>query len=126
MIVVRSYYYHVGQNLTQWEPPDTAPRAPAADHVEAALESALGFVDPIVHAVATRILTDNVDWTNAVKRLLKHLPCEADAKACAHALLSVAAPSSRVDESSGDEDELSESRQSSGTPPWLLNEQVAG
>ena len=52
---------------------------------ESAISSALGFVDPIVHAVATRILHDQPSRSDAVARLRKHL-ADVDAVACAEAL----------------------------------------
>lgn len=90
------YYFNEAIGHTQWHPPETDPsRPPAAsvsasttstqDAAEAAIVSALGFVDPIVHAVATKILADECDRATAVKRLRRHLT-DVDAAACATAI----------------------------------------
>ena len=93
------YYYHAGHGLTQWHFPtaddlsisrsgdETAAPSRLDEAAESAVASALGFVDPIVHAVATRILTDGIsDRTVAIGRLQKHLAA-SEAAVCASALL---------------------------------------
>ena len=101
----RRYYFNSALGHTQWPPP-AAPSAAATsstkDPAELAVASALGFVDPVVHAVATKILADGCDHATALKRLRRHL-AEADAAACATAIL----------EGGGDSDSDSGSAESS-------------
>ena len=90
----RRYYYNEMLGCTQWHPPEALYAATASstkDIAEAAIASALGFVDPIVHAVAAKILADECDHATAVERLCRHLP-DVDAAACARAILARAAP----------------------------------
>ena len=75
------YYYNEALGVTQWHPPEQPAAAPGTaasstheDAAEAAIASTLGFVDPIVHAVAVKILADACDHATAVSRLRKHLP----------------------------------------------------
>ena len=109
----RRYYFNSALGHTQWHPPEADPPVPdpvsppaaatsaaatsaattsaagtssTKDPAELAIASALGFVDPVVHAIATKILADGCEHAAALKRLRRHL-AEADAAACATAIL---------------------------------------
>ena len=120
----RRYYFNSALGHTQWHPPEADPPVPdpvsppaaatsaattsaagtssTKDPAELAIASALGFVDPVVHAIATKILADGCEHAAALKRLRRHL-AEADAAACATAIL----------EGGGDSDSDSDSAESS-------------
>ena len=71
---------------------------------ETAIASALGYVDPIVHAVATRILNEQSSRADAIAQLQRHLS-SADAVACADALFGGGARCSSSSSDEQDEDE---------------------
>ena len=95
---------------------------------EAAIESVLGFVDPIVHAAAARILHERAGRPDAIARLRKHLDA-ADAAACVDALfqsgsLSQAGGSASSGEGEEEEEEdqrdAAEAADSDRMAPWIV------
>ena len=95
---------------------------------EAAIESVLGFVDPIVHAAAARILHEHAGRPDAIARLRKHLDA-ADAAACVDALfqsgsLSQAGGSASSGEGEEEEEEdqrdAAEAADSDRMAPWIV------
>ncbi|KAK3261804.1 hypothetical protein CYMTET_29310 [Cymbomonas tetramitiformis] len=91
----QSYYYNCELAITQWHPPgglerETQPPAAnqalsADDKAEAAVIAALGYVDPVAHAVAVKILDENIGRQEAERRLVKVVSSNL-AAACAEAL----------------------------------------
>ena len=93
---------------------------------EAAIESVLGFVDPIVHAAAAQILHEHAGRPDATARLRKHLDA-ADAAACVDALfqsgsLSQAGGSASSEEGEEEEEnqrDAAEAADSDRMAPWM-------
>ena len=88
---------------------------------EAAVASALGFVDPIVHAAATHVLLEQSSMPDAVAQLRRHL-ADADAVACAEALFGGGvrggSSSEEDDEEEGDGDDTSARGDVHRVAPW--------
>ncbi len=114
------YYYNEALGCTQWQQPvpEVPPERSSRDATaEASIAAALGFVDPIVHAVAVKILEDGCDHATAIDRLRKH--CSGvDAVTCASAILERACAPHDGESDSSDAEPAAGCGESFTLAPW--------
>ena len=108
------YYFNELLQLTQWHAPTQDDRTCRA---EAAVAAALGFVDPIVHGLASRILSEQCSRSEATTRLTKHLP-QAEAAACVEALFNSALVPTSDEEVDGTSEDGDEGDEMTDLAPW--------